>query len=169
MKSTIPVIVVVAALAAFAVFVWEWGFCRFYVGPDQMAIITARVGKPLPPGEILAKAGQQGVQEIVLAEGRHFRNPWMYDHELRPVVNIPPGKIGVVTAKVGTELPPGEFLASPGQKGIWRNVLGPGKYRLNPFGYEVEIVDAISIPIGYAGVVTGLSGDQAPPGVVGRR
>ena len=36
---------------------------------------------------------------------------------------IPPGKIGVVTSKVGKELPEGEFLADAGQKGIWRTVL----------------------------------------------
>jgi hypothetical protein len=52
----------------------------------------------------------------------------------------------------------------PGQKGIWRNVLGPGKYRLNPAGYAIDIVDAISIPIGYDGVITSLSGKQAPEG-----
>ena len=33
-------------------------------------------------------------------------------------------------------------------------MLGPGKYRLNPYGYQVEMMDAISIPIGYVGVVT---------------
>jgi len=43
-------------------------------------------------------------------------------------------------------------------------VLGPGKYRLNPYGYKVDIVDAISIPIGYCGVITSLSGKQAPAG-----
>lgn len=164
MKHTIGFVFAVALLAALGWFVWMWGFCRFYVRPDEMAIITARVGDPLPPGEILAKPGQQGVQADVLGEGRHFRNPWLYDHEIRPVINIVPGKMGIVTAKVGEDLPPGEFLARPGQKGIWRTVLGPGKHRMNPFGYDVEVVDAISIPIGYVGVVTGLSGEQAPTG-----
>jgi hypothetical protein len=73
-------------------------------------------------------------------------------------------KVAIVTSKVGTELPVGEFLAARGQKGIWRNVLGPGKYRLNPYGYRIELVDAIRIPIGYVGVVTRLSGEQARPG-----
>jgi len=61
-------------------------------------------------------------------------------------------------------LPQSEFLAEPGQKGIWRGVLGPGKYRLNPYGYQIDIVDAISIPVGYVGVVTSLSGQQTTPG-----
>jgi len=144
--------------------IWLWVFCRFYVNIDQMAVITAKIGDSLPPGQILARPGQQGVQEEVLGEGRHFLNPLFYDWKLFPVFSIPNGKVGVVTAKVGTDLPPGEFLASPGQKGIWRTVLGPGKYRLNPYGYQIDTHDALSIPVGYVGVVTGLAGDQAPEG-----
>ncbi len=143
---------------------WMWFFCRFYVGPDEMAIITAKTGKPLAEGQILAEPGQQGIQAAPLAEGRHFLNPVFYDNEIVPAVVIPAGKVGVVTAKVGDELPEGVFIAEPGQKGIQRGVIGPGKYRLNPYGYTVEIVDAISIPLGYVGVITGLSGEQAPEG-----
>ena len=157
-------------LAALAVLVlggpwvfWQWGFCRFYVGPDQMAIITAKRGDELPPGQILAQKGQRGIQEEVLGEGRHFLNPIFYEREFRSVVSIPPGKVGIVTSKVGEELPADEFLAERGQKGIWRNVLGPGKYRMNPAGYQIDVVDAISIPIGYDGVVTSLSGKQTLP------
>jgi len=149
---------------AFLYGVWLWLFCRFYVPPDHMAIITAKVGEPLPPGQILAKPGQKGVLEEPLGEGRHFRNPVLYDWSIVPVVDIPVGKVGVVTSKVGEELPPGEFLAEPGQKGIWRKVLGPGKYRLNPIGYDVEIIDALTIPIGYVGVVTSLAGKETPGG-----
>ena len=162
-----------AAAAAVAIglpwFVWQWGFCRFYVGPDQMAVITAKTGDELPPGQILAQKGQRGIQEDVLGEGRHFLNPWLYEREIRPVVSIAPGKVGIVTSKVGAELPEGEFLAEGGQKGIWRNVLGPGKYRMNPVGYQIDVVDAISIPIGYDGVVTSLSGTQTPPSEFAKR
>ncbi|BCL62776.1 hypothetical protein DGMP_34690 [Desulfomarina profundi] len=80
------------------------------------------------------------------------------------MVMVRPGKVAVVTSKVGKTLPEGEFIAERGQKGIWRSVLGPGKYRLNPYGYTVKIVDAISIPIGYVGVITSLSGTQAENG-----
>lgn len=143
---------------------WQWGFCRFYVGPGQIAVVTAKNGTPLDPGQILAKAGQRGVQEEVLAEGRHFLNPIAYDHEIVPATIVPPGRVGIVTSKVGNELPSDEFLANAGQKGTWRQALGPGKYRLNPVGYKIEIVDAISVPIGYVGVVTSLSGKQAAEG-----
>lgn len=143
---------------------WQWSFCRFYVGPGEIAVITSKYGTPLPQGQILAQKGQKGVQEEVLAEGRHFLNPIAYEHEIAPAILVPPGKVGIVTSKVGKDLPADEFLADAGQKGTWRQVLGPGKYRINPVGYKVEIVDAISIPIGYVGVVTSLSGKQTPEG-----
>jgi hypothetical protein len=150
--------------AALMVFLWEWGFCRFYVGPNEMAVITAKIGDPLEPGQILARDGQKGIREEALGEGRHFLNPVLYEREIVDVTIIEPGKVGIVTSKVGERLPTGEFIAERGQKGIWRSVLGPGKYRMNPYGYNIEIVDAISIPIGYAGVITSRSGEQAPDG-----
>lgn len=170
MKTAVKMALTLAAVVLGAWLTWEWGFCRFYVGPDRMAVVTATmVGDPLPPGQILAKKGQRGIQEDVLGEGRHFLNPWLYDWKIVPVVSIPPGKVGVVTSKVGDPLPEGEFLAEPGQKGIWRNVLGPGKYRMNPVGYQIDVVDAISIPIGYDGVVTSLSGTQTAPNEFAKR
>ncbi|MEI8340971.1 MAG: SPFH domain-containing protein [Verrucomicrobiota bacterium] len=164
MKTSVGLVAALVAVV-FAVWgVWEWSFCRFYVGPNQMAVITAKGGKPLPPGQILAHKGQRGVQEDVLAEGRHFLNPIEYEHQILPVTVIPAGKLGIITSKVGKELPEGEFLAAAGEKGIWRQVLGPGKYRLNPVGYKIDMEDAISIPIGYVGVITSLSGKQAQEG-----
>jgi regulator of protease activity HflC (stomatin/prohibitin superfamily) len=162
-KSLTASILTVAAAVAVVWLIWTWGFCRFYVHPNYMAVITAKVGTPLPPGRILAGPGQKGIRQDVLGEGRHFLNPILYEREILPVTIIKPGKIGVVTAKVGDALPEGEFLADPDQKGIWRRVLGPGKYRLNPYGYTIDVVDAISIPVGYAGVITSLSGRQGDP------
>ncbi len=160
-----PRIIVSAILMVVAVWIaWQWFFCRFYVPPGQMAVIIAKDGKALPPGQMLARKGQKGVQEEVLGEGRHFLNPVAFEHRIQPLVNIPTGKVGVVTAKVGDELPQGEFLANPGQKGIRRGALGPGRYRLNPYGYQIDINDAISVPIGYVGVVTSLAGARAPEG-----
>lgn len=144
--------------------IWKWGFCRFYVEPNQMAVITSKIGDSMPSGQILAEHGQKGILREVLGEGRHFLNPVFYAHEIRPVTIIDPGRVGVVTSKVGIDLPEGEFLADTGQKGIWKTLLGPGKYRMNPYGYQIDVVNAISIPIGYAGVITSLAGEQAPPG-----
>jgi len=164
MNRMIKLVISTVIILTLAEIVWLWGFCRFYVGPNQMAIVTAKNGDPLEPGQILARTGQRGIQEETLGEGRHFLNPVSYDIQIVKATIVPPGKVAVVTSKVGGTLAEGEFIANRGQKGIWHSVLGPGKYRMNPYGYNIEIVDAISIPIGYAGVITSLSGEQAANG-----
>jgi hypothetical protein len=63
--AVLPLVLFVFALWS----IWMWLFCRFYVGPDEMAIITAKNGKPLAEGQILAEPGQQGIQAAPLAEG----------------------------------------------------------------------------------------------------
>lgn len=162
-KAILAVFILVVLLAAVWA-VWEFGFCRFYVGPGQMAIITAKTGAALAPGQILAKPGQKGVLEDVLGEGRYFLNPYLYEWTIADAFTIPPGNIGVVTSKIGEDLPPEEFLAEDHQKGIRKKVLGPGRYRLNPVAYDVAITDIMSIPVGFAGVVTSLSGENAAEG-----
>ena len=155
---------VVVLIILFSYGVWMWGFCRFYVPAGSMAIITSKEGADLPPGQILAQRGQKGIWAEPLGEGRHFLNPIQYDWKIVPALHVPAGKVGIATSKVGKDLPSGEFLADDGQKGVWRRVLGPGLYRLNPDGYQVDIIDAVSIPIGYVGVLTSLSGEKAPEG-----
>ena len=142
-----------------------WNFCRVYVPAGAMAIVTAKTGDPLPPGRILAEPGEKGVQRVPLAEGRHFLNPINNDWRIVPVMTIPAGSVGVVTSKTGKELAAGEILApDEDSKGVWKRVLGPGTYRLNPEGYDIAVMSAINIPIGYAGVVTSLTGKPAPKG-----
>ncbi len=157
------VIVFLGCAAAYGFYVWF--LCRFYVDPGCMAIVTAKAGETPPPGTILVQRGQKGIWAEVLPEGRHFLDPIMYEYKIVPTVNIPLGKVGIVTSKVGKDLPPGEIIAADRHdKGVWRNVLGPGIYRLNPQGYNVDIVDAISIPVGYVGVITSQTGPSAKPG-----
>ena len=152
----------VLALVAFAIL---WGPCRIPVQPGYMAIVTAKVGRPLPPGEILAGPGEKGVRRDPLPEGRHFLNPINYDWKIVPVLTVPVGNVALVTSKTGAELPPGEILAADRSgKGVWKDVLGPGTYRLNPEGYDVQMLDAVHIPIGYVGVVTAQTGKPVKPG-----
>jgi len=89
----------VLALALFAA-AWLWLFCRIPVPAGHMAIITRKTGHPLPPGQILAGPGEKGVQRDPLPEGRHFRDPVTHSWRIVPLVSIPVGKVGVVTAKV---------------------------------------------------------------------
>ena len=145
--------------------VFLWNYCRVYVPEGHMAIVTSKTGKDLPPGAILAEEGEKGVQRVPLAEGRHFLNPINNEWRIVKAQSVKVGQVAVVTSKTGKELPPGEILAADElSKGVWKNVLGPGTYRLNPEGYDVQTMDAISIPIGYVGVVTSQAGRPAKKG-----
>ena len=145
--------------------IWLWCFCRVEVPAGWMAIVTSKTGDALPPGEILAAPGQKGVLREPLCEGRHFLNPLTTDWRLEKLLSIPVGKVGLVTSRTGKELPPGEILApDQASKGVWQGVLGPGTYRLNPEGYAVQLMDAMSIPVGYVGVITSQTGTPAAPG-----
>lgn len=142
-----------------------WFFCRFYVPPMHMAIVTAKSGSAPASGEILVNRGEKGIWKEVLPEGRHFLDPFLHEVKIVPVISIPIGKVGIVTSKVGKPLPAGGIIAPDREsQGVWRDVLGPGIYRLNPQGYQVDIVDAINIPIGYVGVVTSQTGKAASAG-----
>ena len=158
-------IVAAVILLVLGVLAFVWIFCRVYVGPGEMAIVTSKTGDELPPGAILAEPGQKGVQRIPLGEGRHFLDPVTHDWRIVSAITIPAGSVGVVTSKNGRELAPGEILAPDrDSKGVWKDVLGPGRYRLNPEGYDVKVMSAINIPIGYVGVVTSQTGKPAAAG-----
>ena len=164
-KNIVSAIAIVIIAVVLAVFVYVWGFCRFYVPPEYMAIVTAKNGKTPAAGTLLVEKGERGIWKEVLPEGRYFLDPVMHEIKIVPAINIPIGKVGVVTSKVGKPLAPGEIIApDKSYQGIWREVLTPGVHRLNPEGYKVDIVDAINIPFGYVGVVTSQTGKAAPAG-----
>ena len=155
--------VVLIAAAGYGAYLWF--FCRVYVPAGMMAVVTAKTGRQPAPGTILVNEGEKGIRKEVLSEGRYFFDPVLYDIKLCPNIEIPLGKVGIVTSKVGKELPPGEIIAADDMgKGVRKEVLGPGVYRLNPEGYQIEIMDAINIPPGYVGIVTGQTGKAPLPG-----
>lgn len=84
-------------------------------------------------------------------------------------VDVPPGKMVVVTQKTGSQ-PEGEntrVLVPRGYRGIWEEPLAPGRHYLYPyagmFWYEFETYDIPQIPVGKIGVVTARGGDPLPP------
>lgn len=165
-RRFVGVLVGVGAVLAAIFLGWVWFGWRVYVPEGQMAIVTAKTGTQLPPGAILAEEGQKGVRREPLTEGRHFLNPITHDWRIVPIVTVPAGSVGLVTSKTGRELASGEILAPDHEsKGVWKDVLGPGAYRLNPEGYSVLILNAINIPIGYVGVVTSQTGKPAAKGL----
>lgn len=149
--------------------VWIWFFWRIEPGSDEVAVLLHKTGKNLPSGQILAtEPGQKGIQLDVLPTGRYFRNPYSWDWRIAQVTDIPPGSVGVKIRLYGDDLPQGAILATATSKGITKDVLRPGKYFINPYAYQVQTFDAISIRPGCVGVVTSLIGrdvlsDDLPP------
>ena len=100
-----------------------------------------------------------GPNNGVLTEGRYFYNPYLWSWEIMPAVRRAgrqdrhPDR-----ALSGDDLPAGQILAEPGQKGILREVLKPGRYPYNPYAESIELHDPVTIPAGLRGVVTLLAG-----------
>ena len=138
-----------------------WLFCRIEPGPGEIAVLIHKTGSDLPDGAILALApDQKGIQLDVLPEGRYFRNPYSWGWQISTITDIPAGRLAVLTRLYGKDLPPGKIVAEAGAKGIVPEVLRPGKYRINPYAYNVELFDALSIRPGSVGVVTSLVGED---------
>jgi len=150
---------VVAAVLVIGLPLFIWFGCRIEPGPDELAVLVRKTGADLPSGVILAPdARHKGIQLDVLPEGRYFRNPYHWGWKIHSVTDIPAGKLGVVTRLYGEELAPDQILAEEGTKGILPAVLRPGKYRLNPYAFRLQVFDAITIRPGHIGVVTRLTG-----------
>jgi len=145
--------------------VWKWGLCRVYVGPGETLVLTANLGEknPKPSEMVVVPEPYKGVREGVFGEGRHFFSPITFDRDTSfETIEIGPTQIGLVESKSGKPLPKGEFLAKKGYKGILREVLTPGKWRLNPYAYKVTVLPATIIEPGFVGCVTSLSGKPSP-------
>ena len=146
---------VLAVAAVLALCAWFWYGWRIEPENGTVAVLMRKTGKDLPQGEILAPGpGYKGIQLDVLAEGRHFRNPWTWHWRVVKAVDVPAGKFGVLVRKFGKDLPAGEILArDESYKGIVRDVLGTGRHRINPYAYDVKLYDDITIKPGHVGVV----------------
>ena len=115
----------------------------------------------LPPRD--GRANYKGVQSGephggVLTEGRDLDNPYYWSWEISPQFVVLGDKIGIRIALSGDDLPAGQILAQPGQKGILREVLKPGRYPYNPYAEAIELHAPVTIAAGFRGVVTLLAG-----------
>ncbi|MGA0369668.1 MAG: SPFH domain-containing protein [Kiritimatiellia bacterium] len=138
-----------------------WFTCRIEPGEGKIAILIRKTGEDLPSGQILALTpDQKGIQLEVLSEGRYFKNPYTWAWQIDQITDIPAGKLGVRTRLFGKDLENGKILAEEGTKGILPEVLMPGKHRVNPYAYHVELFDAITVRAGHVGVITSLVGDD---------
>jgi uncharacterized membrane protein YqiK len=100
------------------------------IGPDQMGVIEAIDGEPMPPGGIFAadraqnahnnfqdpiafikRGGVKGIQLRTLPPGLWPIHPYLFRVSVADTTVIPQGKVGIVTSADGAELDPGRLLA----------------------------------------------------------
>lgn len=152
----LPLLIVGAMVATF---IFVWFFCRIEPEGGEIAVLIRKTGENLPPGQVIAlDEKQKGIQLEVLSEGRYFKNPYTWSWKIRRILDVPAGKLGVMSRLYGEELPPGKIIAENNQRGIMQEILRPGKYRMNPYAYHVALFDAININPGHVGVVTTMTG-----------
>jgi len=98
---------------------------------------------------------------LILAYYIGYESFWVWIVEN---VDVPADKMLVLVAKTGTEMPPGQIIAAPGQKGVLQEPLGPGRHFINPFLYERQLKDQIVIKGGEVGLVIAKAGKELPHG-----
>ena len=162
-------VLVLAAILGAPLFYWT--ACRINVPTGYMAVLTRKTGKDIPnDAELAPDESHKGLQKRVLVEGRHFLNPWTWDWEVVPQVEIPQGKVGVRIRLYGDNPPPGEVIAwKENEKGIVPEVLQPARYPINAlvagqtrsrdnYAEIIELHDPVTVPAGFRGVLTNLAG-----------
>lgn len=158
-------------LFAFAYLVYSQ--FRIDVPSMHYAVLIKKTGEDLGNDvELSPDVGYKGVQAKVLTEGRYFKNPYVWDWRVYPMIEIPEGNLGVRVRLYGDDLPYGHFVATKeSEKGIVEDVLKPGRYAINavvrgeegtrPYDDYAEIIELhepVTIPAGYKGIVTNLAG-----------
>jgi uncharacterized membrane protein YqiK len=161
-------------------FVLRFFFGMVIVPEDKVGLVTKKFvlfgeNKELPDGRILATLGEAGFQAKTLAPGLYFwKWIWQYEITMENFTIIPEGKIGLVLAKDGAEIPTGnilglrvecdnfqdaeKFLVNGGQRGRQTNYFTAGSYRINTMLFQVSVTDMIRIQESMVGIVTTLDG-----------
>ncbi len=90
LKLRLIIATLVAASSGLTALVWFT--CRISVPPNKCAVLIRKMGDSLPPGQLVAtQPGQKGIEFEVLGPGRHFRDPYRYEWELKNLTVIPAG------------------------------------------------------------------------------
>jgi uncharacterized membrane protein YqiK len=142
-----------AATLAFMVLLIAQGYVL--IRERQVGVVVKRfAGRSLPPGCLIALAGEAGIQADTLAPGLHFGYwPWQYRIIKVPVTVVPQGEIALVLAADGAAIPSErilgkvvdcdkfqdarKFLVNGGEKGRQLGILTAGTYRINTAQFTI--------------------------------
>ncbi|MEN9335563.1 MAG: hypothetical protein RLZZ500_550 [Bacteroidota bacterium] len=141
---------------------------------NMVGIVTALDGEPIPLGQIAGKyvdahnnfqdfdsflenGGNRGLQPQVILAGSYYINTWAIQIEQTPMTDVPIGHVGVVISYIGEDgqdVTGDTFkhgnIVSKGQRGVWMEPLGPGKYALNKYTTKLELVPTTNLVLNWA-------------------
>lgn len=169
-------------------FILRFLFGMVIVPEDKIGLVTKKFvlfgdNKELPDGRIIAVDGEAGFQAKTLAPGLYFwKWVWQFEITMEPFTVIPEGKIGLVLAKDGVEIPTGNilgrrvecdnfqdadlFLRNGGQRGRQTAYITAGSYRVNTMLFQISVTDMVRIQESMVGVVTTLDGHPIDAGQI---
>ena len=141
---------------------------------NMIGVVTALDGEPIPIGQIAGKyvekhnnfqdfdsflenGGNRGLQPQVMLAGSYYINTWAIQIEQNPMTDVPIGHVGVVISYIGEDGQDvtGETfkhgnIVSKGQRGVWMEPFGPGKYALNKYTTKLELVPTTNLVLNWA-------------------
>ncbi|SHM09784.1 SPFH domain-containing protein [Flavobacterium saccharophilum] len=141
---------------------------------NMIGIVTALDGEPIPQGQIAGKfveghnnfqdfdkfldtGGNRGLQPQVMLAGSYYINTWGIQIEQNPMTDVPIGYVGVVISYIGEDgqdVTGDTFkhgnIVSKGQRGVWMEPFGPGKYALNKYTTKLEPVPTTNLVLNWA-------------------
>jgi uncharacterized membrane protein YqiK len=166
------------------------------IAPDKIGTVEAKDGAPLSPGQNFGKVvecnnfqdaqafftnqGQRGKQRAILNTGIYRINTKLFAIEIRDVIRIHPDQVGIVEAKDGAPLSPGQnfgkvvecndfqdaqaFFEKEGQRGKQLAILKAATYQINTELFKIQRDSLIRIQAGEIGIVEARDGAPLPPG-----
>lgn len=163
-------------------------FGMVIVPEDRIGLVTKKfvlvgANRSLPDGRIIATKGEAGFQAKTLAPGLYFGMwVWQFEVTMQQFTIIPEGKIGLVMAKDGMEIPTGNilgqkvecdnfqdaeaFLVNGGQRGRQAAYITSGSYRINTMLFQLSVTDMVRIQESMVGIVTTLDGMPVEAGQI---
>src|SRR6218665_695354 len=169
-------------------FILRFLFGMVIVPEDKIGLVTKKFvlfgeNKELPDGRIIATKGEAGFQAKTLAPGLYFwKWVWQFEITMESFTIIPEGKIGLILAKDGVEMPTGNilgrkvecdnfqdaelFLNNRGQRGRQTHYITAGSWRINTMLFQVSVTEMVRIHESMVGIVTTLDGQPIDAGQI---
>lgn len=120
---------------------------EYYTGPEDIV------------GQV--KGAIRRYAPVVIALGVIFGSTMLYVIYTKFRIDVPEAHLAVLIHKTGTDIPNNEEVApSADHKGVQKDVKTEGRYFVNPWNWDWEVLPMEEIPSGKMGVMVRLAGDN---------